>query len=574
MIVNIEVNNKLLKAKKGETILSALMNNGINIPSMCAMKDFTPTGACRMCVVEIEGHEGLVTSCSQPVEEWMKIKTHSPRVVQARKSIVELLLSNHPDDCLYCIRNGNCELQDLAEGLNIRERRIIGRKNKYRLDRSSPSIARDPAKCILCGRCVRVCGETQSVHAIEFINRGNKTFIGTSYNKDMNFSSCILCGQCIMVCPTAALHEKDNMAEMEEALHNPDKIVVAQIDPAVSVALAEEFGIKAGKDVQGVIVAALKKIGFEIVFDTSFGADLAVMEMSLELTENMVKEGKKPLFSAVCPSWVKFAEQFWPQHLTAMSALKSPQQLLGCIIKNHFVQQAGIPAEKIYSVSISPCISRKFEAQREEMTSKGISDIDNVITTRELARLIRLYGVNINALDEELANEPYGIRSTAGKLSAIAGGMTEAVIRTLTQRLTGKELEPLKIQELRGLKGRKEYRVKIGKQELHFAVVSGLNNARLLMEEIDNGNLFFDFVEVMACPGGCINGGGQPIRSDEGCLKARMKTIYDLDEKEIIKVSHKNPKLLELYDTFLGEKEGVGNQRKLRADYRKKTVLL
>lgn len=574
MIVNIEVNNKVIKAKKGETIMSALMSNGINIPSMCAMKDFTPTGACRMCVVEIEGREGLVTSCSQPVEEWMKIRTHSPRVVHARKSIVELLLSNHPDDCLYCIRNGNCELQNLAEELNVRERRIIGKKNKYRLDRSSPSIVRDPAKCILCGRCIRVCGETQSVHAIEFINRGNRTFVGTSYNKDMNFSCCILCGQCIMVCPTAALHEKDNLAELEEALHNPDKTVIAQIDPSVSVTLAEEFGLKPGKDIHGIIVSALKKIGFDIVFDTAFGADLSVMEMAEELLNNIEEKEKNTLFASVCPAWVKYAEQFWPQHISKISAVKSPQQLLGSVIKNHYARESGIPAEKIYSVSVSPCIAKKFEAQREEMTSKGINDIDNVITTRELAKLIRLYGVDIHSLDSELSDEPYGIRSTAGRLSAVSGGYTEALLRTFYFKQSGKELSVLKIQELRGLKGRKEYTLKIGKETFRFAVVSGLNNTRELMEEMENELTFFDFVEVMACPGGCINGGGQPIRPEEGSLKARMKSLYDLDEKEIIKVSHKNPKLLELYNTFLDEKAGKTNRGKLQARYMKRTVLL
>ena len=382
MIVNIEVNNKIIKAKKGETIRSALMAHGINIPSLCAMKDFTPTGACRMCVVEVEGKDGLVTSCSHPVEEWMKISTHSPRVVRARKSIVELLLSNHPDDCLYCIRNGSCELQDLAEELNVRERRIIGKKNKYRLDHSSPAIVRDPAKCILCGRCVRVCSEVQSVHAIEFINRGNKTFIGTSYNKDLNFSSCILCGQCIMVCPTAALYEKDNLAELEEALNNPARKVIAQIDPSVSVTIAEEFGIKPGKDIHGLVVAALRKIGFDLIFDTAFGADLSVIEMTKELIHNKDIDKKTPVFAGLCPGWVKYVEQFWPDYNVKLSPLKSPQQLLGSIIKNHYADISGIPSETIYSVAISPCTARKFEAQREDMTSKGISDIDNVLTTR------------------------------------------------------------------------------------------------------------------------------------------------------------------------------------------------
>jgi iron-only hydrogenase group A len=574
MIVNIEVNNKIIKAKKGETIRSALLAHGINIPSLCAMKDFTPTGACRMCVVEVEGKDGLVTSCSHPVEEWMKISTHSPRVVRARKSIVELLLSNHPDDCLYCIRNGNCELQDLAEELNVRERRIIGKKNKYRLDHSSPAIVRDPAKCILCGRCVRVCSEVQSVHAIEFINRGNKTFIGTSYNKDLNFSSCVLCGQCIMVCPTAALYEKDNIAELEEALNNPARKVVAQIDPSVSVTIAEEFGIKPGKDMHGLLVAALRKIGFDLIFDTAFGADLSVIEMTEELISARGKDEKKPIFAGFCPAWIKYVEQFWPEYIAKLSPIKSPQQLLGSVIKNHFANVSGISTEAIYSVAISPCTARKFEAQREDMTSKGISDIDNVLTTRELARLIRLYGIDMDKIEAELSDEPYGIRSTAGKISAVSGGITEALIRTLHYKLTNKEIPGIKIPELRGLKGKKEFSIKIGKEKFNFVAVSGLNNARLLIQDMESGKSSYDFIEVMACPGGCINGGGQPIKSEEGSLKARMKTLYDLDEKEIIKVAHKNFKLLELYENYIKEPGSKISSEKLQTRFLKRTVLL
>lgn len=573
MIVNIEVNNKVIKAKKGETILSALLANGIKIPSMCSMKDFTPTGACRMCVVEIDGKDSLVTSCSQPVEEWMKIKTHSPRVVKARKTIVELLLSNHPDDCLYCVRNGNCELQDLAEELNVRERRIIGKKNKYRLDHSSPSIVRDQAKCVLCGRCVRFCGEVQSVHAIEFINRGNQTLIGTSYNKDLNFSSCILCGQCIMVCPTAALHEKDNLPELEEALHNPSKIVIVQTDPSVSVTLAEEFGTKHGKDINGIMVSALRKIGFNLIFDTSFGADMLVMEVAGEIISNRQKGNTKPVLASLCPGWVKYVEQFRPDFIPNLSLLKSPQQLLGSILKSYYAKNTGIPAETIFSVAISPCTAKKFEAHREEMTSKGISDIDSVLTTRELAKLIKLYGIDLDNIDAEMPDEPFGMRSTAGKMSAVSGGITEAIIRTLHFNLTEKELSELKIQELRGLKGRKEVSIKIGKEQFRFAVVSGLNNARLILDEIDAGKANFDFVEIMACPGGCINGGGQPIRAEEGALKARMKTIYEIDEKEMIKVSHKNPKILELYDKFLCQPGNKENNEKLQTRFLKRIVL-
>ncbi len=554
--------------------MSALESNGIKIPSICSMKDFTPTGACRMCVVEIEGRQGLVPSCSQPVNEWMKIKTHSPRVIKSRKTIVELLLSNHPDDCLYCERNRNCELQTLAEELNVRERRIMGSKNKYKLDHSSPAIIRDPAKCILCGRCVRMCEEKLSVFAIDFVNRGNRTIIGTTYNKDLNFSSCINCGQCIMVCPTGALFEKDNLPELEDALHNSEKSVVVQCAPSVSVTLAEEFGIKPGKDIGGVINAVLKKIGFDKVFDTSFAADLAVMELSYELIQRKRSEDKLPLLSSCCPAWVKFAEQSYPDLLPAMSACKSPQQMLGSVLKTYYPDNAGIDAGNIFSVAVAPCTAKKFEAQREEMTKKGVSDIDAVLTTRELAKLIKLYGIDMNQVEPEIADEPYGIRSSSGKIFGSAGGMTEALIRTLPYSAGGKELPELKINELRGGKVRKESSLKIGKTTYKFVVVSGLSNAISLLEEIRSGKCEFDFVEIMACSGGCINGGGQPIGAGDTAVRARMKALYGIDEKETIRCAHKNPAINDMYSDFFERPGSEKSLKLLHTTYSERKVLL
>lgn len=574
MIVSIEVNNKIIKARKGESIMSALQANGIKIPSICSMKDFAPTGACRMCVVEIDGNQGLVPSCSHPVNEWMRIKTHSPRVIKSRKTIVELLLSNHPDDCLYCERNGNCELQILAEELNVRERRIIGKKNKYKLDHSSPAIVRDPAKCILCGRCVRVCDEKLSVFAIDFANRGNRTIIATAYNKDINFSSCINCGQCIMVCPTGALFEKDSLPELEDALHNSEKRVVVQYSPSVSVTLAEEFGIKPGKDVGGLINAALRKIGFDNIFDTSFAADLAILELSRELLNNKDQKGRVPLISSSCPAWVKYAEQKYPDILPFMSSCKSPQQMLGALLKTYYPEISGTNAENIFSVSIAPCTAKKFEAQREEMTKKGLSDIDAVLTTRELAKLIKLYGIDMNQVEYEVPDEPYGLRSSAGKLFGVAGGMTEALIRTLPWVLGGKDPERVKYPELRGLKGRKEASVRIGKTTYSFAVVSGLSNAIPLIEEIISGNCEYDFVEIMACSGGCINGGGQPIGASENAIRARMKALYDIDDKETIRFSHKNPRINELVKNYLGEPMNDIGSAILHTTYSARKVLL
>lgn len=566
MLVKIEVNNRIIKARKGDTIMSALQTAGINIPAICSMKDFTPTGACRMCVVEVEGRHGLVPSCSQPVNEWMKIKTHSPRVVKSRKAIVELLLSNHPDDCLYCVRNGNCELQTLAEELNVRERRIIGKKNNYKLDHSSPSIVRDPAKCILCGRCVRVCEERMAVFAIDFLNRGNKTIIGTACNKDLNFSSCINCGQCIMVCPTGALFEKDAITELEDALNNPDKMVIVQYAPSVAVSLAEEFGIKPGREVGGLINAVLRKIGFDKIFDTSCAADAAALEMAAELYDRNKRKEKMPLISGSCPAWVKFAEQCFPDLLPEMSTCKSPQQLLGTILKTGYAGKEDIDPGSIFSVAIAPCTAKKFEAQREEMTRKGLSDIDSVLTTRELAKLIRLYGINMNQISSELADEPYGIPSSAGRLFGAAGGMSEAVIRSLPHITGAKDPSRIKYQELRGSKGRKEAEIKIGRSVYRFVAVSGLSAALPLIREIRERNSDYDFVEIMACAGGCVNGGGQPIGAGDTAVRARMKALYGIDEKETIRYSHKNPAVSILYDEFPG---GPGSE-KCRALYHTK----
>lgn len=574
MIFDIEVNNKAIKAKQGETVLQALSRNGIKVPTLCFMEGFTPTGACRMCAVEIEGMADLAPACSHPVEEWMKIKTHSPRVIKARKTIVELLLSNHPDDCLYCIRNGNCELQQLAEELDVRERRFAGKKNKFNTDPSSSSIVRDPEKCILCGRCVRVCEEVIGVSTLDFIRRGNRTFIATAIEKPLNLSNCIACGQCLMVCPTGALYEKTHFPELQEALHNPKLHVVIHYSPTISVTLAEEFGLKPGKDINGLLNAALRKIGFHKVFDTSFAADVNIMELTHEFIRRNENGQKLPLFSSCCPSWVKYIEQYNPELLSQLSECKSPQQMMGAIIKSHYAQLEGIAPENIYSVSVMPCTSKKFEAQRDEMTHKGITDVDAVLTTRELAKLIRLNGIDIHHNEPELPDMPLGTRSSAGKLFGASGGVTESFIRTLHQKMTGKEMVKFKVPETRQGKGRKEFKMKIGPKEYGFAIVSGMANVKGLLAEIDAGKNDIQFVEVMACPGGCVNGGGQPIPADQVSVKARAKALYEIDEKESIKSAHKNPLVFDLYQTFLKEPGSEVCKSLLHTTFRKREVLL
>ena len=574
MVIEIEVNSKKIKAKKGETILEALNQNGIKVPTLCRMEGFSSTGACRMCVVEVEGKSGLIPSCSYLIEEPVKIKTHSPKVIGARKMLVELLLSNHPDDCLYCISNGNCELQDLAVELNIRERRISGEKLKANSDHSSPGIVRDPGKCILCGRCVRVCDEVLGISTFEFINRGNKTAVGTSMNKDLNFSNCINCGQCILVCPTGALHEKTNFDIVQDMLSNPEMIVIAQYSSGISVSIAEEIGLRTGKDINGILNAALKRIGFDKVFDNSFGADLAIYEQSAELADRIKNEENLPMISSCCPGWIKHMEQSHPDMIDYVSTSKSPQQMLGSMIKSYFADKENITPEKIFTVSIMPCTAKKFEAQREEMTHKGVSDIDVVLTTRELIKLIHLYGIDIQSLDEEIPDSPFNTRSSAGKMVSVTGGVSEGIARTLSYHLSGKELDELKIPKLRGFKDRKETYIKIGKQQIGFAVVSGLKNANELIGEIREGKSDIHFIEIMACPNGCINGGGQPFNNDEKILKSRSKTIYDLDEKEAIKVAHKNSNVIELYNEFLDEPLSRKSRKFLHTKYSKRDVLL
>ena len=574
MVYNIEVNNKQIQAKKGETILSALQKNGIQVPTLCNMKDFTPTGACRMCVVEIEGRSNLTPSCSFTVEDNMKINTHSPRVLKARKTIVELLLSNHPDDCLYCERNGNCELQLLAEDLNIRERRIPGKKSSYKIDKSSSSIIRDSAKCILCGRCVRVCEELQAVACLDFTRRGSDLIISSAMSKPLNFSNCINCGQCVMVCPTGALIEKTQFEEISTALYNPEKILIAQYSPSIAVSLAEEFGIKGGKDINGIINAVLRKIGFSRVYESAFAADVNVLEMAEEFIRKHDKGEGMPFITGDCPAWIKYAEQFLPEFLPNITTVKSPQQITGSLIKTWIAEKENINPGAIFSVSIMPCTAKKFEGQRVEMTRKGISDIDTVITTRELARLIRLHGIDIHQIEPEPADEPMGGVRSAGKLFGISGGVLESLLRTVYYKTVGKELEEAAFPNLRTNKNMREAKVMIGKKELSVVAVSGISHAIRILEEVRLKKKHYDIIEIMACPGGCVAGGGQPVRPEEDSLRIRGKLLYDAENKERYKPAHKNPQVLFLYKEYLDEAMSKKCMELLHTHYTHREVLI
>jgi iron-only hydrogenase group A len=573
MLFTIQVNNKKIKAEKGETILSALNRNGIIIPTLCRMKEFTPTGACRMCVVEVEGRERLVTACSQPVEEWMKIKTHSPRVITARKTIVELLLSNHPDDCLYCDRNLNCELQRLSEELNIRERRIKGRKIKQRLDQSSPSLVRELAKCILCGRCVRVCEEVITSTSLDFINRGRQTHIGAAMDKDFNFSSCIHCGQCVLVCPTGALHEKHNITEVQEYLNKQDIVKAIQYSPVVASGIAEELGIKYSRDFDKSLNALLRKIGFDKVFTTGTGTDVCVTELADQLTRKIENKSGDPLYITACPAWVKYAEQFIPSLIPHLSTVKSPQQVTGILIKTVVAGQLGVQPEQIFSVSVTPCMAMKYEARRDGMMRKGISDVDSVMTVRELARLIRLNGIDVTNTEKEHADDPLSGRSSSAVLAEVSGGLAEGVVRLLYHRAEGKEINKLVFKKLRSSGSFRDCTVQIGENEIKVAVVDGLTGLEKLKAAQASGTKY-DLVEVMTCQGGCIHGAGLPFISSKEDLKNRAKLVYQADETEAIILPCKSPSLINLYDKLIKENKEISDKGIFYTHFEKRNVLL
>lgn len=572
-MVTIEVNNRCIEAQPDETLLSCMKRHGLSVPTLCHMEGLLPSGACRMCVVELEGAPNLVPSCAFPVRDGLKVRTHSPKVVEARRTIVELLLADHPDDCLFCPRSGSCQLQNLADELGVR-RRFRGERSECRIDMSSRSIVRDPAKCILCGKCVRVCEEIQQVGAIDFTGRGSRASVGTAFDEGLNVSSCINCGQCVVVCPTAALTERDAIRDVMEMLDDPHRYVVVQHAPSISVSLGEEFGLPPGVDVAGNMNAALRYMGFDRVFDTGFSADLTIMEEASELIHRIENGGRLPMLTSCSPGWIRYVETFHPDFIENLSTCKSPQQMLGAVIKSYFAQREGLDPERIFSVSIMPCTAKKFEAARPEMGHHGVADVDAVLTTRELARLIRMRGIDLCHLTPEPADNPFGERTTAGKLFGASGGVMEAAVRTAHFLLTGEELPHLEVEAVRGFDGLKTAYLDIKGLKVGIAVVNGVGNVNRLLKEIRAGRDDLHFIEVMTCPGGCVSGGGQPIGLDRRAVRQRMQALYQIDAQESVRVSHRNTAVQRLYDEFLGQPLSPRSHELLHTHYHAAEVLV
>jgi iron-only hydrogenase group A len=573
-MMTLEINGRTVEAQDGDTLLAAARRAGITIPTLCHYEGLPPSGACRMCVVEVEGQRGLVPSCAFPAARGMKVRTHTARAVEARRTLVELLLANHPDDCLYCVRNGTCQLQDLAAELGVRRRHYFGGRTPARLDTASPSIVRDPSKCLLCGKCVRVCEEIQGVGAIDFIGRGSKTRVGPAFDEGLNISSCINCGQCVLVCPTGALAETRAIDEVRDALADPGRIVVVQHAPSVSVSLAEEFGIKPGTDVDGPLVTALRRLGFAWVFDTAFAADLTIMEEASELAGRIVSGDRLPMMTSCSPGWIKFVEQFYPDFLPNLSTCKSPQQMLGAVVKTVLSDRLRVDPSRLYSVAIMPCTAKKFEAGRPEMGRDGRPDIDAVLTTRELAELIRMHGLDLAALPPDAADTPFGERTSAGKLFGASGGVAEAAVRTAHYLLTGRAPDELKIQALRGPDRVKQFRATIGGREIGVAAVSGLGSARTLLDQIRAGRADLQFIEVMTCAGGCVAGGGQPRGASPDAIRARMQALYVIDRDAAVRASHLNPAVQRLYAEVLEKPSSHRSHELLHTRYERRTPVM
>lgn len=574
-MINLTIDDQKISVPKGTTILQAAKQAGIDIPTLCFLKEINEVGDCRMCIVEVEGRKGFATSCIQTVEEGMVVHTHTPNVLEARHVILDLIISNHSKDCLTCTRSGNCELQSLATKFNVLQVEFEGERTEHEIDDLSPSIVRDFNKCILCRRCVAACKNVQKIGAIDCINRGFESCISTVGDHSLNDVNCTFCGQCIEACPTGALHEKETINDVWTKLKDPDSIVIVQTAPAVRVALGEEFGMEIGINVTGKMVTALKRLGFDKVFDTNTGADLTIMEEANEFINRFKNNDNLPMITSCSPGWVKYIEMNYPELLPHLSSCKSPHEMFGAIIKTYYAKKENIDPKKIYVVSVMPCIAKKFERQREEMKEGELFDVDNVITTRELARMIKQANIEFNKLEDSKFDNPMGEATGAGAIFGVTGGVMEAALRTAQDTLMGKDLPKIDFEEVRGTQNIKRANIEINGKEIKVVAASGLANAKTILEEIKRGKADYQFVEIMACPGGCIMGGGQPIKSSKiqaevDVKKLRAQALYSIDEKSVIRKSHENPVMKKIYKEFLGKPGSELAEELLHTAYEKR----
>ncbi|MEW6458803.1 MAG: NADH-dependent [FeFe] hydrogenase, group A6 [Bacillota bacterium] len=563
------IDGQRIEVEPGTMILDAAAQVGVKIPTLCYLKDIGhDVGACRICAVEVEGEKELKTACNTPAAAGMVVRTNTPAIREARKVTVELILANHPMECPTCVRNGLCELQDLAAMFGIREVRFPRTQPAYPIDDSSVAIIRDPNKCVLCRRCVTVCQQVQSVSAIEFKKVDGEAVVAPVLRAPLAETNCVNCGQCILVCPVGAIYERDETARVWAALADPQKHVVVQTAPATHVSIGDMFGMPTGTDITGKMVAALRRFGFDAVFDTNFTADLTIMEEGSELLERINNGGVLPQITSCSPGWIKYVEHFYPELLPHLSTCKSPQQMLGALAKTYYAKKKGIDPADVFVVSIMPCTAKKFEAARPEMNDSGHQDVDVVLTSRELGRMIKEAGLDFANLPDEDYDEPMGIGSGAGQIFGATGGVMEAALRTAYELVTGKTLDRIDFEDIRGLKGIKEAAVPVDGLDVKVLVSHGLSNAETLMNKLRAGELKdYHFIEIMCCPGGCIGGGGQPIKTGTLDRERRITGTYSRDKALQLRKSHENPQVKKLYEEYLEKPLGHRSHELLHTTY-------